>query len=108
MANHLLGFCLLMMMTAVGEYVMQYPPAEKLFKTLGTLSYPIFLVHHEILKLFLSYWQPCSAQETVYFLIGTIGIIIITAKILSVVSNSIVKRLECFLARITAKSKVAL
>ena len=100
MAGHLMGACLLIVLSAVGENIMNGMPARKLYKELGILSYPVFLLHHQILYSFLQCWQPNSLWTAVLFLFGTVCVIVLAAKVLYIVSNMCIKELDRIVLRI--------
>lgn len=105
-ADHLFGGCLLIVLTAIGEHLMGYGPVEKLFRILGALSYPVFLVHHEMLYLLLDHWQPDTVWEVVAFLMAGICVILLAAKLLAMATDIMMKIFHRFFGKILAKNRV--
>lgn len=65
-----------------------------IFKELGSLTYPIFLCHHQLLLMLLGIFTPNSIISAILFVIITIILCIVFAKIIQIITKLIINKLE--------------
>ena len=85
--NHLYGFALFFLLYAIGERVMKSAAVSVAVRRLSALSYPIFLVHHQIVFKVLGYQNPTSKAGAILMLLVTILLSILAAVALEVLTK---------------------
>ena len=93
-AYHLSGICLFILLYALGEKTIVQPPLEKIFRALSRLSYPIFLVHHVILRVILLFWQPEPLWQIGLLALLTIGVVLLASIVLALITKFVVTWFE--------------
>ena len=92
--NHLMGLFVFIIMSFIGEWIMKNNICEKIFTELSKISYAIFLLQHLAIVKVLNTWNPYSPIKVLILLAATIILVICEAKMLSLVTNSVVKKSE--------------
>lgn len=92
--NHLMGLFVFVIMSFIGEWIMKNNICEKIFTELSKISYAIFLLQHLAIVKVLNTWNPYSPIKVLILLAATIILVICEAKMLSLVTNSVVKKSE--------------
>lgn len=90
LASHILGICLFFVLFYAGK-IMKVGPVRKAVTIVSDLSYPIFLLQHLVIWHVLSRINPVTTWKVFIVEIGIIGIVIVGAKLLQLVSNFILK-----------------
>ena len=97
LSTHLLGFALFIVLYRVGIYACKIKEVEKLSLFLGKLSYPIFLVQHEIVTRVCLFYNPYGRlQMSMMLLISTL---------ISVLLAFVIARFTSWLTHIILPSK---
>lgn len=87
--NHLYGIAVFFMLYKLGGVVMKSSLMKKLFGKLSALSYPVFLVHHQIIFKVLGYQNPSSKAGTLVMFLMTILLTILAAEALDILTKSV-------------------
>lgn len=77
--NHLMGLCLFITLYHVGSFITRVRLIQKITDYLGSLSYPVFLLHHQIILITVGIYNPTATVD--YFII--LGAVITVTLILS-------------------------
>ncbi len=91
-AEQLLGISLFAVLYFVGNYVMKAAPVKMVITGLGSITYPIFLIQHQVILKVLNFRNPDGVGKMILVLLFTIGLIIVEAEILTVVERAVMKR----------------
>lgn len=98
LCTHLEGIFLFILLTVIGERIMKKPPVNRVFRELGILSYPIFLVHNQVIIKISLVFQPQTLWKAAVLLALAIGLILPWAKVLSIVTDAVMKKADALLA----------
>lgn len=88
---HILSLVLFFVMYYIGNYVMKSKFLNKSISFVSKISYPIFLLQHLIILYLLRIYSPQEPVMIILGLIVTIAVTIVSAKILSLITNLILK-----------------
>ena len=94
--NHVMGVCLFVVLRYVGGYVMQLGVIHRIVTQLSGISYAVFLVHHVMIQKITRVWNPSSWWKATVLLIGGIAIILIMAKVLTLVTQHLLAWISRF------------
>lgn len=98
LTEHLMGAALFLLLMALGNVVMRLKPAAALFRTLGNLSYPIFLLHNQIIPRIVGSWKPGTPWKGWVLFFVTFTITAMAAKALEVVTRAVLNKTDALLA----------
>lgn len=90
-ATHIFGICLFFILYHIGKYVMRADMPGKALHKLSALSYPVFLVQHQIIDKMMGYQNPSGAGGTLVVFVFTLALILVSAWVLDVVTKAAVK-----------------
>lgn len=89
LSMHLVGTGLFILMFVLGEKAMAFHPTGWFFKMLGDLSYPVFLVHNQIIPRVAGAWNPGNPLKG-WFLFAVVCVLSLAAgKALQVVTRAV-------------------
>lgn len=97
-SEHLMGAALFIGMFAIGSAVMTWRLPEALFRELGMLSYPIFLVHNQIIPRIAGSWLPGNPLKGWALFFMDFAITCCAAKALDVVTRAVLHRTDAWIA----------
>lgn len=89
--QHISGFCLLFILYFIGKFVMRSKSLSALFSEISSMSYCIYLLHHLIVLHILAYCSPTEPFKVIILLGISVIYTCVMAKILLIVTNSILK-----------------
>lgn len=98
LTEHFMGAALFILLMAIGQAVMNFRPAAALFRTLGNLSYPIYLVHNQIIPRVTGSWLPGTPWKGWALFAMTFTIVCLAAKALDVVTRAVLNKTDALLA----------
>ncbi len=91
MAGHLLGIALFFVLFHIGDKLMSVPALGSAISRFGKLSYPIFLIQHQVILKVLAFRNPVSPVYSMITLLLVIAMILVEAKILDLITTAILK-----------------
>lgn len=91
---HLTGILLFISLYTAGRLIMKWRIAHAVFNRLSSISYAVFLIHHAIILMVLKLASPEKPLPVIALLCGTTVVILIAAKVLTLLSNAIVSRID--------------
>lgn len=89
--DHILSLSLFFVMYYIGNYIMKSKLLNKSVSFISKISYPIFLLQHLIILYLLKIYNPQEPVMIILWMIVTIAVTIVGAKILSLFTNLILK-----------------
>lgn len=90
LSMHLVGIAFFILMFVLGKVVMNFRPTGWFFNLLGNLSYPVFLVHNQIIPRVAGAWNPGNPIKG-WFLFAVVCVLSLAAgKALEVVTRAVV------------------
>lgn len=99
LCDHMAGAFLYLLLNAAGEVLMRRKWIHSLFRELGNLSYPIFLIHHQVIMRVTGSWQPGTPWKVAVIFLFALMQILLGAKALSVLTNAVMRWADQQLAR---------
>lgn len=104
---HLMGTGMFIVLFALGEKLMAIRPAGWFFGLLGDLSYPVFLVHNQIIPRIVGSWNPGNPLKC-WLLFALVCLLSLTAgKALEVVTRAVMAWFDDKLAWLKQKKKIS-
>lgn len=88
-AGQLLGILLFVIFYFIGNKVMRIFVIKKIMLIFSELSYPIFLIHHQVIVKVLGFRNPASILHSVAIFAFTIILVLIEAKIIEMVTSAV-------------------
>lgn len=92
----LMGGCLFILLFSLGEWLMKNSIADKVFTEIGNISYACFLLQHILIVNVLTAWNPDNPIKILILLFATIGLILLQAKVLTIVNTTFMNWLSTF------------
>lgn len=87
--NQIQGLTLFCILMHAGKVVMNYSVPRKVFDEIGKISYPIYLLQHNIVMKVLGSFDPHNVLKEILLIAITIMLTVIYAKVVSVVVKSV-------------------
>lgn len=88
-AGHLLGIALFILFYFIGNKVMHIGIIKKIVMVFSGLSYPIFLIQHQVILKVLAFRNPVSVLYSVAVFVFILVLILVEAKILELVTSAV-------------------
>ncbi|MBE6828509.1 MAG: acyltransferase [Ruminococcaceae bacterium] len=85
--EHVMGLSMYITFIWVGEFITRAKPLKILFEKLGALSYPVFLVQHQIIVRVLAVYSPLGAKDYMLTLAVILAITLASAFLLKLVTD---------------------
>lgn len=99
LSTHLMGAALFVILYNAGGKIMGFRPAGAVFQLLGDLSYPIYLLHNQIVPRIAASWQPGNPIKGWALFAITCILTVIAAKVLDVVTRSVMRWADAQIAK---------
>lgn len=90
--EHILGLALFFVLYYIGNYIMKIKALSVPISFISKVSYPMFLLQHLTILFMLRLFNPYEPVLIILWLLVIIALTIVEAKILSIVSNIVLKR----------------
>lgn len=91
LATHITGMALCLVLLYVGQFIMKLSVLRQIFQKIASISYQIFLLQHMVILWVLKYRHPGSVWKSAVLLLVIIALTIVYAKVLSIVTEYVVK-----------------
>ena len=89
--NHLMGLCLFITLYHVGNFITRVRFIQKVTDFLGSLSYPVFLLHHQIILIAVGIYNPTATIDYFITLAAVTGVTLISSFALKTVTRLLLK-----------------
>lgn len=93
-AGHAVGICLFIVLYFAGRSIMEKKKIGSVISGVSRLSYPIFLLHHQIIYQVQAFRNPAVPWKMMAVLLFTIGLTLWGSKILSLVTEMVMRNLK--------------
>lgn len=98
-STHVIGLCLFEILFFGGEYICKINFLDLVFTELSNISYAVFLLQHIAIGTVLAAWNPSNPLKIIILEFCTIIWILCQAKVLTLVTNAVVKKIEFIVLR---------
>lgn len=104
---HLAGAVIFILAFAIGERLMRLRVTSWFFQMLGDLSYPVFLVHNQIIPRIAGSWRPGNPIKCWFLFFVVCALSLAAGKALEVVTRSVVAWCDTKLAMLKQRKQAA-
>lgn len=91
LTEHVMGLCMFISLMWIGEFLTRAKLLRVIFEKLGALSYPIFLVQHQIIMIVLTKYTPIGVKDYTAVLAVILAITLVSAAALKFMTDRFVK-----------------
>lgn len=96
---HLMGIFLFVILSFAGKHLMKNNFFDKIFAEMSSISYACFLLQHITIYEVLGAWNPSNPVKILILLVCTIVLILCKAKVLTLVTDAFVKKMDSIILR---------
>lgn len=89
--NHLMGLLLFITLYHIGDFITRLGFIRKIFDFLGSLSYPVFLLHHQVILIAVGIYNPTAKVDYFVTLTAVISVTLVLSLALKTVTKLLLK-----------------